>query len=199
MRTKSRLRGVVLSILCCTAACSKNADQQRKVDPNLPAVVNVGPPILPSDTAKKPVILPGWTLDDSLRFHAMQNFALLGAMMAFKDQRNVMLQYHPQAELVLQDSTVRGSKDISAALVEFAKQKSLGEFVRTTKSMHANWTDSTVIDSGTYTIETKREGGQVVKEAGRFVTVWRVHAPPTEWTIFRDELKPDRSARKTVK
>ncbi|MBI1810270.1 MAG: hypothetical protein HYR75_10265 [Gemmatimonadetes bacterium] len=200
MRTKSRLRGVALSILCCTvAACSKpDPDAQRKVDPNLPAVVKLAPPVLPSDTAKKPVEMPAWAGDDSLRVHTMRNFAILGAMMAFKDERSTMLSYDPHAELVLQDSTVRGAKDIAATLVAFAKQRSMGEFVRTTRAMHVDWKDSTALDSGTYTIETQRDGGQVVKEGGHFVTRWRLHPPPTEWAILRDELKPDRGARKKV-
>lgn len=199
MHCNSRLRGVVLSILCCSiTACSRNTDEQRKIDPNLPAVVNLPAPILPSDTAKQPVVLPDWAQDDALRAHAMKNFALLEATLVFGDLSTARSNYHPQAELTLADSTVRGAQNIAVALVDFAKTRSMSEFKRTTAAIHANWADSTAIDSGKYQILTKRAGGSALVETGRFVTVWRLHAPPTEWSIVRDELKPDRRARPKV-
>lgn len=200
MRSNSRLRGVVLSILCCSiAVCSKNTDEQRKFDPNLPAMVNVGPPILPSDTATKPAgVLPEWANEDALRLHAMRNFSLLEASLVFGDLSTARSNYHPEAELILADSTVRGAQNIAVALVDLAKKRSMSEFKRTTTAFHANWADSTAIDSGTYQILTKRAGGNVIAETGRFVTTWRLHAPPTEWSIRHDELKPDRRARKDV-
>ncbi len=199
MQSNSRLRGVVLSILCCSiTACSRNTDEQRKIDPNLPAVVNLPASILPSDTAKQPVVLPDWATDNALRAHAMKNFALLEATLVFGDLSTARSNYHPQAELVLADSTVRGAQNIAVALVDFARKRSMSEFKRTTTAIHANWTDSTAIDSGKYQILTKRAGGSALVETGRFVTLWRLHTPPTEWSIVRDELKPDRGARKNV-
>jgi hypothetical protein len=199
MNTKSRLRGVALSILCCSiAACSKNPDAQRKVDPNVPAVVNLGPPILPSDTAKKPVVLAAWVNDDSLRLHVVSDYAVMTAALLRNDGHMIASMYVPDGELVIPGATKQGAAAIASTLLDLAKSKSLASLDRQTKAIHYAPADSTVIDSGTYQIRTSRTGGLAVVESGTYVTRWRAHPSPTQWTILRDELKPDRSARKKV-
>jgi len=191
MRSTSRLRGVALTILCITAAgCSKNSEDRRKVDPNLPAVVNLGPPILPSDTAKKPVPVPGWAIYDSLQFVAINNYAFMGAFLARGDARQLVTMYHPDADLVMPNAQKHGREAIAKALIEQAKSQSLTEFNRRSRIIHASWKDSTVTDSGVYEIHASRDGKTRTVESGKYITTWHVHAPPTEWTILKDEFKP---------
>jgi hypothetical protein len=75
---------------------------------------------------------------------------------------------------------------IANGLANLGPAKSLRDFRR--RSLVTRIVDSTVIDSGTYVILTKRPGADSLFERGRYATVWRIHAPPMNWLIMHDHL-----------
>jgi hypothetical protein len=193
--TSANRRGVALPILCLAfAACSKqDVRAKAATDPNAPAVVKLPPPILPSDTAKKPVI-PVVTAQDAA-MALSQRYALLGAGFAFADPQLVREAYAPAAQLTTPNGTFTGQTSIVKELSSLGTSGSVKDFQRTSRVMKV--VDSTVVDSGTFTIVRRRPGADSVVEHGFYSSEWRIHPPPALWTMTRDHLYE--TARKKVK
>ena len=187
MRSAHRCGMVLAAILCLAiTACSKPDARAKAADPNTPAVVKAPPPILPSDTAKKPVVPVVAT--DAAGNMLNRNYALLGAAFVFVDPRLVNAAYSPTAELTTPNGTFTGRAAILKEYQSFGMDGSVKEFNR--QSAVLNVIDSTVVDSGTYTVVRKRAdtGSTVVR--GAYASVWRIHPPPMEWVMTRDHLYP---------
>jgi hypothetical protein len=178
---------MALPILCLTlAACGKPNAAAKAADPNTPAVVKLPPPVLPGDTAKKPV--PPVVSDDEARTTLSRNYALFGAGFAFGNPRLVAESYSPTAELTTPNGTFVGQAAIVKALAKLGMDGSIKDFQRVSRVMKI--VDSSVTDSGTFTIVRQRAGADSSVERGTYASVWRIHPPPMVWVMMSDHLHP---------
>lgn len=179
------------------AACGSPA----KKDPNAPAldpaVVN-----MPSEAQKSPAarateaaavpkskLIPA----DSMQrvFAVSQGYSLVTAMMINQDTKMLGGMYAGDATLSLPDSTVHGVVAIVRQLTTLARTKALEEFQRTSKGMRI-LDDSTLADSGTYVMTSKRTPTAAVTERGRYATTWRARgSDPGSWVMITDRITPD--------
>lgn len=180
-------RGMALPILClAVAACAKRDARPNAADPNTPAVVTAPPPVLPGDTVRK--VVPPVT---SLQIAAMtlaRAYALLGGAFAFVDPKLIVASYEPTAELTTPNGTFTGHAAIVKEFQSFGMDGSVREFSR--RSLARKIVDSTVVDSGIYTVVRARSRAASTTEHGAYASVWRVHAPPADWVMTRDHLYP---------
>ncbi|MDA1080568.1 MAG: hypothetical protein O2973_02655 [Gemmatimonadetes bacterium] len=190
---------VVAVITACTsredaANAANAANAARKVDPNLPAVVQGPPIIIPSDTAR-PDTMPDYRqrMSDAAR-ELIPQYSVLGAAAVFGDRRMLVSIYSPGAMLRLGDSTFTGGVRAAAALVDLFRRSSVNEMVRQSRSTNA--IDSVYTDSGAYLMASKRGGGETALERGTFVSKWRKLAKDPGWALEYDEITPDPPATK---
>jgi len=180
-------RGMALPILCLAiTACGKPDARAKAADPNTPAVVRVPPPILASDTARKeaePVVST-----DAARSMLSRNYALLGAGLSLIDPKLLAAAYAPAAELTTPNGKFTGQAAILKEYQSFGMDGSVKEFSR--QSAKLKIVDSTVADSGTYTVVRKRDRADSTVEHGAYASVWRIHPPPMEWVMTQDHLHP---------
>jgi hypothetical protein len=180
-------RGMALPILCLAiAACSKPDARGNAADPNTPAVVKAPPPILASDTAKKEI--PSVVTEDAARMMLSRLNALAGAGLAFSDPRLILGAYAPTAELTTPNGKFTGRQAIVKEYQSFGMDGSVKDFRR--QSARLKIVDSTVVDSGTYTVTRKRDGAEATTEMGAYASVWRIHPPPIDWVMTQDHLYP---------
>lgn len=179
------------------AACGSPA----KKDPNAPAldpaVVN-----MPSEAQKSPetkaaeaAAVPKSQLipADSMQrvFAVSQGYGLVTAMMINQDTKMLSGMYAGDATLSLPDSTVHGVVAIVRQLTTLARTKALAEFQRTSKGMRI-LDDSTLVDSGTYVMTSKRTPKETVTERGRYAATWRARgSDPGSWVLTTDRITPD--------
>lgn len=191
-------RGMALSVLCsCAWACGRKPEAAKALDPRVPAVVQLPPPVLPSDTAKPDTMMQHRERIRLARRELVPNYAILGAAMVFGDRRMIASHYAPDAVFLTPDTTLTGSVAIANALAAQGPPRSLVEFNRT--SIDVTIIDSTVADSGTYKAIAKRAGARdSTIERGSYVATWRVHAPPLHWVITRDEIRPNGKRHRKV-
>lgn len=181
----------VLALSAFALACTdpKPGLQSARSDPGAPAVVEGRRVVLPGDTAKKisanSAPAPSVTLEEARRRTSI-DFAVLGSAITFGDGRMVAATYASDALLTTPDSVLRGAAQIAAALVTLGRDKSLRNFQR--RSTFTRVLDSTVVDSGLYSIVTKRTSADSVLESGRYATTWRVRPSPDNWVILKDRL-----------
>lgn len=179
------------------AACGSPA----KKDPNAPAL---DPAVvsMPSEAQKsaaikaaesaavpKSLLIPA----DSIQrvFAVSQGYGLVTAMMINQDVRMLGGLYAGDATLSLPDSTVHGVVAIVRQLTTLARTKALAEFQRTSKGMRI-LDDSTLADSGTYVMTSKRTPKETVSERGRYATTWRARGnDPGSWVMTADRITPD--------
>ncbi|MFI5244186.1 MAG: nuclear transport factor 2 family protein [Gemmatimonadales bacterium] len=179
---------MALPVILCLAiiACSKPDARANAADPNTPAVVKAPPPVLPGDTIRKqpePVVST-----EEARNIVSRNYALLGAAFAFVDPKLVNAAYAPTAELTTPNGTFTGQAAILKEYQSFGMDGSVKEFTR--QSAVLQIVDSTVVDSGAYTVVRKREGADSTVVRGAYASVWRIHPPPMEWVMTKDHLYP---------
>ena len=175
------------AILCLAiTACSKPDVRANAADPNTPAVVRVPPPILPGDTARKEVEPVVST--DAARMIVSRDYALLGAAFAFVDKNLLASAYSPTAELTTPNGKFTGQTAILKEYQSFGMDGSVKQFNR--QSAVLKVVDSTVIDSGTYTVVRKRDRADSTVVRGAYASVWRIHHPPMEWVMTQDHLYP---------
>ena len=180
-------RGMALPILCLAiTACGKPDARAKAADPNTPAVVRVPPPILASDTARKEVEPVVTT--DAARMTLSRNYALLGAGLSFIDPKLLAAAYAPAAELTTPNGKFTGQVAILKEYQGFGMDGSVKEFQR--QSAVLKVVDSTVVDSGTYTVVRKRDRAASTTEHGAYASVWRIQSPPMEWVMTQDHLYP---------
>ena len=180
-------RGMALPILCLAiTACGKPDARAKAADPNTPAVVRVPPPILPGDTAKKEAV-PVVT-DDAARMMVSRDYALAGAGLAIMDPNLISGAYSPDAELTTPNGKFIGTLAILKEFKSFGMDGWVKEFSR--QSAKLKIVDSTVADSGTYTVVRKRDRADSTVEHGAYASVWRIQSPPMEWVMTQDHLYP---------
>lgn len=188
-------RAVALPVLCVLfAACGRKTEPVKASDPNTPAVVKLPPLILPSDTATPDTMDSHREKMNAVRSVLVRGYAVLGAATVFGDRRMLATQFAPDAVLVTSDSSYKGSIAIADALAALGTSKSLREFNHSSRGFRI--ADSIVVDSGTYTLISKRTGADSLVERGVYVTSWRMHAPPLSWMIKKEELRPAVRRRK---
>ena len=182
MMLSAHWRGMAFPVLCLAiAACGKPGARANAADPNTPAVVKAPPVILPGDTVKK--VATTVVSMQTAKTTTARNYALLGAAISFGDQQMIGAQYAPNATL----TTAAGNTVGNAAIVHVFKElKGLKDFTRVSRV--TTIADSTVIDSGTYTIVLKRAGADSTVERGSYSSVWRIQPEPIEWFMSRDHL-----------
>ncbi len=180
-------RGMALPILCLAiTACSKPDARANAADPNTPAVVRVPPPILPGDTVKKevaPVVS-----SEVARNIVSRNYALLGAGLSLVDPKLLAAAYAPTAELTTPNGKFSGQTAILKEYQSFGMDGSVKDFQRQSAALKV--VDSTVVDSGTYTVVRKSNRADSTIEHGAYASVWRIHPPPMEWLMTQDHLYP---------
>jgi hypothetical protein len=187
-------RGMALPILCLAfSACNKPDARAVAADPNSPAVVKLPPPVLPGDTVRK-VVQPVVTTETA-RMTLSRNYALLTAGLVFADEKLLAGSYAPNAELITPNGRFTGTGAILKEFHGFGMDGSVKEFQR--RSAALKIVDSTVVDSGSYTVVRKRLGADSTVERGVYASVWRIHPAPMDWVMTRDHLYP--SARKSGK
>ena len=185
MMQSAHWRGMALPILCLAiTACSKPDARANAADPNTPAVVKVPPPILPGDTARK-VVEPAVT-DDAARMMVSRNYALAGAGLAMIDPNLISAAYSSDAELTTPNGKFTGTQAILKEFKSFGMDGSVKLFNR--QSAQLKIVDSTVVDSGTYTVVRKTARADSTVEHGAYAAVWRIHAPPMDWVMTKDHL-----------
>jgi hypothetical protein len=188
-------RAMVPAMLCAlVASCGRKAEPAKASDPNTPAVVKLPPLILPSDTAKPDTMQSHREKMNAALSVLVREYAVLGAATVFGDRRMIETQFAPDAVLVTSDSSYKGSVAIANALAALATSKSLREFNHSSRGFRI--ADSIVVDSGTYTLISKRAGADSLLERGVYVASWRMHAPPLTWVIRKEELRPGAKRRK---
>jgi hypothetical protein len=180
-------RGMALPILCLAiTACGKPDARAKAADPNTPAVVRVPPPILASDTARKEVEPVVTT--DAARMTLSRNYALLGAGLSFIDPKLLAAAYAPAAELTTPNGKFTGQAAILKEYQSFGMDGSVMAFQR--QSAVLKVVDSTVADSGTYTVVRKRDRADSTVERGAYASVWRIQSQAMEWVMTKDHLYP---------
>jgi hypothetical protein len=180
-------RGMALPILCLAmTACGKPDGRSSSADPNTPAVVKVPPPILPGDTVTK--VVEPVVSTDAARMTLSRNYALLGAGFAFVDPKLLAGAYSPTAELTTPNGKFIGQTAILKEYQSFGMDGSVKEFNRQSAALKI--VDSTVVDSGTYTVVRKRSRADSAVEHGAYASVWRIHPPPMDWVMTQDRLYP---------
>ena len=194
MMRSAQWRGMALPILCLAlTACGKASSRAVAADPNTPAVVKVPPVILQSDTAR-PETVPVVSMQDA-RLTLSRDYALLGAGLAFVDPRLIQGAYSPTAEFTTPNGKFTGNAEILKEYQSFGMDGSVKDFQRVSAAMKV--VDSTVVDSGTYTVLRKRTPGDSTVEHGVHASIWRIHPAPMAWVMTRDRLYP--AARKKAK
>lgn len=188
-------RGMVLPILCFSlAACDRKAEPAKAADPNAPAVVKLPLPILYPDTAKPDTMESHIERTNAAQSELLTNYAVLGTAVVLGDRRMIAMQYAPDAVLVTSESTYSGPVAIANALAALASSRSLRAFSR--RSLDVRIIDSSVVDSGTYKLISKRRGADSILETGSYVAKWRIRPPPLVWMIKGEELRPAGQRRK---
>jgi hypothetical protein len=188
MRAKRILIALVLGGSASLVACGKG-DGTSKQDPNRPAVVKLPPPILPSDTAHPDTMGTYRERMDQLKQRLLPWYALVGATAVYGDRRTILQFYSTDATLRLGNTTFTGAVEIANGLVELAKRNSVKEFERMSRVVNA--TDSVAVDSGSYTILSRRQGGMASDQRGTYVSTWkRRPGGDPDWVIRHDVLTP---------
>jgi len=130
-------------------------------------------------------------------------YALIAATMVRQDGYTLNQLYAPNATLKVPDSTITGGANIVRSLLKLGKSKGLSEFRRTSALLQIA-DDSTLVDSGSYVMVTKRTEKDSTIEQGTYATRWRVRPRAGSWVVLEDaisEAKPmsARPAKKKAK
>lgn len=192
-------RFCITMVACGALACHAPQDQaarqaaQRAANPNIPAVIQVPPPVLPSDTHHV-VPAPAPSTPKEMLQVLGSNYAILGLAIVSGDRRMIGATYAPDAELTTPDTTLHGAVAIAQSMGQMGPRNSLREFRRTPRA--TNVQDSTVTDSGAYVILSKRAGADSLVERGTYATVWRARAGGKNWVILTDHISHMSGTRK---
>lgn len=192
MNVSSRT-AISMAWLTALAACT-NPDDARKTDPNLPAVVQAPPIILPSDTARPDTMPEYRERMEAAQRELIPQYAVIGAAGVFGDRRMLASIYAPSATLRLGDSTYSGGTPVVTALADFFRRSAITDMVRQSESTNA--VDSVYTDSGSYLMVSKRPGTAESHERGRYVAKWRLLPRDPRWSLLSDELTPDPPAKR---
>lgn len=190
MMRSAHWRGMALSVVALIGitACSKPDPRASAADPNTPAVVRVPPPVLPSDTARKPKETTTVVSWDEARATVSRNYAILGAALTFADPKLLVSSYAPTAVLTTPNGTFTGHEAIVKEYRGFGMDGSVKAFNRQSQVLKV--VDSTVADSGIYTFVRTRKGADSTVTRGTYATVWQIVPPPKDWVITKDRLYP---------
>lgn len=124
------------------------------------------------------------------RIAVEQGYSLISATMQNGDLAMIAGLYAPDAVLMLPDSTVRGAPNIAGWLVALARSKSMAGFHRTSSRLTVV-DDSTVADSGSYVMVSRRSLTDSVLDPGVYRARWRARPGIGNWVILEDHIIPD--------
>ncbi|HVZ49639.1 MAG TPA: hypothetical protein VG916_12720 [Gemmatimonadaceae bacterium] len=186
-------RAVVIGIgvvMAGAVACGGGArEDTRPADPARPAIVKAPPVVLPSDTAKPDTMEAHRLRMGALTPQILNTYTIVTGGMAFRNPRLLASVYAPNAELVLGDSTYRGSKAIADGLIAMGRRISVSDWGRQSRVL-SSLPDSIYVDSGTYVLRGAGPGNSPREEFGNYVARWRHVGGPAPWVLLRDEIKP---------
>lgn len=147
-----------------------------------------------STPAKAPArVIPEDPIDQSIR--VAQGYSLIAATMVNLDERVLANLYVPNATLTIPDSTITGAPAIARRLVQFAQANSLADFERRSVAIRI-LDDSTVHDSGSYVMTSKRQAKPTEIERGTYSLLWRARAGIGSWVILEEHIMPAAKAKK---
>jgi len=184
---------VSMAWLTALAACTKPEDA-RKTDPNLPAIVQAPPIILPSDTARPDTMPEYRDRMEAARPELMREYSVMAAAAVFGDRPMLSSIYSPAVTLRLGDSTHTGRAAATVAVINFFQRSGIVELIRQSDTLNA--IDSVYTDSGNYLMVAKRPGAAESHERGRYVAKWRLMPRGPRWSLLSDELTPDPATKK---
>jgi hypothetical protein len=185
-------RRVLAALSVITVGACAPADDARKVDPNLPAVIQV-PIVLPGDTMRSDTIAAYRERMQGAIQQLYPEYSVLAAATVFGDRRMMTAIYASDATLRIADSTYTGGVAVVNAMVTLFSRASVTEMTRQSRALNA--VDSIYTDSGSYVMVSKRSGGTATSERGTYVARWRRNAGEPRWTLLYDELKPQLAKR----
>jgi hypothetical protein len=116
-------------------------------------------------------------------------YALVTAMMVNNDARSIVALYVPDATLILPDTTVHNAPAIATRWVNLAQGKSMADFQRSSLAMSI-LDDSTLADSGSYVMVSRRSPTDSVMAPGVYRTRWRARPGIGNWVILEDQIIP---------
>lgn len=184
-----------ITLLATACGEPRAVAETSNTDPNKPAVIQVPPVILPSDTAT-PDTMPAYMEKiASAKSEIMPEYSLITAAAVLGDQRTLATQLAPDVVIKMAGVTLTGRDPAVAGLVEFARRNSLREILRQSHVLNA--IGSTFTDSGAYLMVAQRGIAKPVEQRGTYVSVWRQGSgSEPKWQMVRDELTPDAPAKK---
>jgi ketosteroid isomerase-like protein len=124
-----------------------------------------------------------------------QGYSLLAATMQNHDLPMIAGLYAPDASLMLPDSTVRGARAVAARLALLAQSKSMVAFNRTSLGLTVI-DDSTIADSGSFVMVSRRSPTDSVMSQGMYHTLWRARPGIGNWVILEDHILPGAGKKK---
>ena len=170
-------------VLACTST-----EDARKVDPNLPAVVQAPPLVLPGDTMRTDTV-PAYRERMAVAIGEIyREYGVLQAAAVLGDRRMLAAIYSTDATLRIGDSTYTGSVSLVNAMAGFFSRASVTDMTRQSRAINA--VDSVYTDSGSYVMVSKRAGGRETSEQGTYVSKWRLRPTSPRWVLQHDELTP---------
>lgn len=187
---------VLIGITACNSAAKQDAAPQDPKAPALePAVINV-PLNVPTPNAPATANTPLIPTDRMERVVAVSSsYSLASATMVRQDGRMLIQLYAPDAVLKTPETTVMSGPAVVSYLMNLAREKSLSSFQRTSLAIGII-DDSTLADSGSYTMVLKRTPTDSVLERGRYTAKWRARSRITDWVILEDQITPDKPAKR---
>lgn len=127
-----------------------------------------------------------------------QGYSLLGATMLNHDLPMLASLYARDALLAFPDTTVRGAPAVAARLAQLAQSKSVVAFNRTSLGLRIV-DDSTIADSGSFVMISRRSPTDSVMNPGMYHTLWRARPGLGNWVILEDRILPGAGRRKNLK
>lgn len=187
----------ICAVAVLSTACSesKTAADASKADPNKPAVIQVPPVVLTSDTAKPDTMPAHRARMEAAAGDLRAEYSIMITAAMMNDRRMVGSMVAPNAVVRLADTTLTGRDAIVNGLVDFTLRTSLRDMQRYSRAIHAAGT--TYTDSGSYVLTSQRGIAKPREERGTYVSVWnRGDGSEARWQMLRDELTPDSQAKK---
>lgn len=193
MRRLSFLTLVAAGLAACGSAPKNDASTLADQPAVISVPLNVPRPQLPDSTQAKPGVIPD---DPQERIMTLSGgYGMVAATMVNGDGRNLAAMYAPNVTLRTPEGTVSGLEPVVKRLIELSRSKSLRDMQRNPWHMKV-LDDSTLLDSGFYTMTTERQPKVRITEKGSYATTWRARKDRTKWIILEDALIPDTKGAK---
>lgn len=197
MRYSPRIALLATVLSACGSGAPKNDTAAPADQPAVIAVpLNVPTPKVSQTASSAPKLIP----DDPTERNAVLStgYALVTATMINQDARVLGTLYAPDAQLHTPAGTLSGVAPVVRRLLDLSRTKSLSEFQR--MSQHVRLVDdSTLVDSGSYVMTSKRQAKDSTMERGQYVATWRARTARDKWVMLEDALTPAAPSRGKAK